>query len=191
MFTRQLSFSPVKQYLVLLVALALLLTQCQKKDAGPTQPEDQLPAATQTGAGTIGYLLNGQPWTPSGHVGTPNFTLDYDPSYLGGALQVKCYRYPSSGILQSLTFGAARVTRVGTYVFTNSGDNGVAYSDGSKTTPCNRFNNLYPNTYQSGSLTLTRFDLSAHIISGTFSFKLYQPGCDTLKITQGRFDYTL
>lgn len=179
---------------LVLPALALtLLTQCQKSAPAPdpAKPEDQLPPAIQTGAGTFGCLIDGQPWTPKGRVGTPNFTLDYDPGYAGGALQVKTYRYPSGSILQGLTFGAANVTRVGTYVFTNVGDNGVSYFDGSKKAPCIRIDNSNPNTYQSGSLTLTRFDLSARVISGTFSFKLYQPGCDTLKITQGRFDYTL
>ena len=34
-------------------------------------------------------------------------------------------------------------------------------------------------------------DLSAGIISGTFAFTLAQPGCDTIKVTQGRFDKKL
>lgn len=45
--------------------------------------------------------------------------------------------------------------------------------------------------YLDGILAITRFDRSQGIVSGTFAFKLYKQGCDTLKITQGRFDYTL
>ena len=67
----------------------------------------------------------------------------------------------------------------------------MIFFDTKLNSPCNVQRSTNPNAYQSGSLTLTRFDLKAGIISGTFHFKLYQPGCDTLNITQGRFDYTL
>ena len=42
-----------------------------------------------------------------------------------------------------------------------------------------------------GQLTVTRLDTKAGIVAGTFHFKLWQPGCDTIKVTQDRFDYTL
>jgi len=44
------------------------------------------------------------------------------------------------------------------------------------------------NVYTKGDLTITRLDLQAGIIAGTFNFVLDQAGCDTLKITQGRFE---
>ncbi len=40
-------------------------------------------------------------------------------------------------------------------------------------------------------LTITRLDLQAGIISGTFSFTLYKPGCDSVCVTDGRFDKRL
>jgi hypothetical protein len=46
-------------------------------------------------------------------------------------------------------------------------------------------------TYHKGTLTITRLDLQAGIISGTFEFTLAKPGCDTVRITQGRFDKRL
>ena len=36
-----------------------------------------------------------------------------------------------------------------------------------------------------------RLDLSAGIIAGTFAFTLYKPGCDSVRVTQGRFDKKL
>jgi hypothetical protein len=42
-----------------------------------------------------------------------------------------------------------------------------------------------------GQLVITRLDMSAGIIAGTFSFTLAQTGCDTIKVTQGRFDKKL
>ena len=40
-------------------------------------------------------------------------------------------------------------------------------------------------------LNITRYDLQAGIVSGTFNFVLAKPGCDTVKVTHGRFDYKL
>ncbi|MDQ2770913.1 MAG: hypothetical protein M3Y54_10490 [Bacteroidota bacterium] len=45
--------------------------------------------------------------------------------------------------------------------------------------------------YRKGMLTITRLDLQAGIISGTFSFTLYKPGCDSVCVTDGRFDKRL
>ena len=48
-----------------------------------------------------------------------------------------------------------------------------------------------PGTYHKGMLTITRLDLQAGIVSGTFTFTLAKPGCDTIRVTQGRFDRKL
>ena len=42
-----------------------------------------------------------------------------------------------------------------------------------------------------GQLTVTRLDLRAGIVAGTFAFTLSQPNCDTVKVTQDRFDKKL
>ena len=44
------------------------------------------------------------------------------------------------------------------------------------------------NIISYGELIITKLDKNAGIISGTFNATLYKPGCDTLKITDGRFD---
>ena len=75
------------------LAALLGLSQCQKKDAGPAKPEDQLPPATQTGAGTFGCLLNGQPWPLQGYSGRPNFITTYDAGYSNGSLAIRTYCY--------------------------------------------------------------------------------------------------
>lgn len=40
-------------------------------------------------------------------------------------------------------------------------------------------------------MSITRFDLSMGIISGTFEFTLSKTGCETISITDGRFDAKL
>lgn len=37
-------------------------------------------------------------------------------------------------------------------------------------------------------VNITKFDTQNRIIAGTFEYTLYKPGCDTVRITQGRFD---
>jgi len=46
-----------------LLITSLCFTQCKKN---ATNPVDELPPATQTGANTFGCLINGQPFTPGG-----------------------------------------------------------------------------------------------------------------------------
>ncbi len=42
-----------------------------------------------------------------------------------------------------------------------------------------------------GTLTITRLDLNAGVIAGRFEFTLAKPGCDTIRVTEGRFDMPL
>lgn len=185
---------------LLLPALALaLLTQCHKRDPDPAKPEDQLPAATQTGADTFGCLLNGQPWTPSGGgaLSIPNLYVTYDPTYKGGNLAITAYRVlGSTSNKQSIGVGGDGINQVGTYPLVTYTINPTSplrvpsFSDRSKTSPCNEYLSAH-GTKATGQLTLTRLDKQQGIVSGTFEFTLSQPGCDTVKVTQGHFDYKL
>lgn len=183
-----------------LLALALLLAQCKKRAPDPAKPEDQLPAATQTGAGTFGCLVNGQPWTPSGGglLGTPNLLVTYDQTYNGGNLAITAYRVltNSDNKKQYISFGGDQIGQVSTYIvqtptsFPSKEPQSVSFYDDTKSSPCNDYNSLRLNVGVTtvGSLTITRLDKQQHIIAGLFSFTLTQPGCNTIEITQGRFD---
>jgi hypothetical protein len=179
-----------------------LLTQCSKckNDPTPAKPEDRLPPATQTGAGTFGCLLNGQPWTPSGNNGTPNFLVTYDPVYHGGNLAITVYRtLNSTGKIQSIGFGGDQISQTGVYPLTTlralppSTPQSVSFYDESKTSPCNDYDYFFhqAGTTTTGQFTITRLDKQKGIVSGTFQFTMAQPNCDTIKVTQGRFDSSL
>jgi hypothetical protein len=45
----------------------------------------------------------------------------------------------------------------------------------------------YDDTYE-GTLTFSKIDRINYIISGTFEFSTVTQGCDTIRITEGRFD---
>ncbi|SDY37750.1 hypothetical protein [Hymenobacter psychrophilus] len=184
------------KYATLLLAALLGLSQCHKKDQGPAPaPESLLPPATQTGANTFGCLLNGQPWTPSGFNGTSNYSVSYDPTYNGGTFDLRTYRYPSGNQnsdkdQQYIILYARGLTQIGTHDLANDNKVNSTATLNDRKSGCD-YHDRYPQFYRRGSLMITRLDLQAGIISGTFDFTLYKPGCDTIKITNGRFDKKL
>lgn len=178
-------------YLPSLLLTALLgLSQCKKSNSGPAKPEDQLPPATQTGANTFGCLVNGQPWTPQGYNGTSNYSVVYDTGIQGGHLDIQTYRYPdASNALQGLAIISGQIVQVGTYSLRSPQRAAALYSD--YKLGCYWSSRDSATTYRRGRLTITRLDLNAGIVAGTFEFTLAQPGCDTIRVTQGRFDKKL
>ena len=175
----------MKTYLLPLLTL-LALAQCKKK-ADP-DPVDQLPPATQTGANTFGCLVNGQAWTPKGSDGTSNYTVYYDPSYRKGTINIAAYRYNSSSSpREDIVLFSDSLRTVGNYPLTVPNHQEALFSG------TNAQCEFYQNgpQYRRGVLTITRLDLQAGIVSGTFAFTLYKPGCDSVRVTQGRFDKRL
>ena len=53
--------------------------------------------------------------------------------------------------------------------------------------------NTTDNCFMRGVVYIQRYDLTNRIFSGTFEFTLFDPAtsCDTIRITQGRFDKNL
>ena len=180
----------MKQYLLPALALALL-TQCRKSTPDPAKPEDQLPPATQTGANTFGCLVNSQAYLPAGRVGLgSNYSVSYDPTFNGGSLAVRTYNITKQRS-RYLVLGGSGISKIGIYSFGSVQDIGAFYTDDGRSAPCDDYDSNSTNAFSKGTLTITRLDLQAGIVAGTFSFLLAKPGCDTLRITQGRFDYKL
>ncbi|WP_345227125.1 hypothetical protein [Hymenobacter koreensis] len=171
-------------------AALLLLTQCSKcKDNDPS-PEKQLPPATQTGANTFGCLVNGQAWTPRGNNGTSNYSVVYEQTP-NALFDLRTYRYFDTGqpdAFQYLILFARNLRGAGVYDLADASNTRVSLND--RLSGC-YYNSQDAGTYHKGTLTITRLDLQAGIIAGTFDFTLYLPGCDTLKVTNGRFDKKL
>lgn len=170
----------------LLMAALLGLSQCKHADPDPVS---QLPPATQTGANTLGCLLNGQPWTPQGNDGTANYSISYDQNPYG-VLDLQTYRYQQKPTdnYQYLILFARDLHGPKSYDLRDIINTRVSWKD--RMTKCD-FNSDDKGTYCKGTLTITRLDLNAGIISGTFDFILAKPGCDTVRVTQGRFDKRL
>ena len=161
----------------LLLALSILVlfnTNC--KDKITLNPvKEELPAITQTGANTFGFLLNGEVWLPKAALLQQKLDLSYDPTYKGGTLNIIAKRYFSDGNFQSISMGGLMVSKAGIY------DLFVSFNDGK----CNYEVDI---TKPVGVLIITKIDLVQKFISGTFEFKLEKQGCTTINATQGRFD---
>ena len=170
----------------LLLAALLGLSQCKKNDPDPVS---QFPSATQTGANTFGCLVNDRPWTPRGYNGFSNYQVDFDPTY-NNTLVVHTYRYDNSGItFQSIILGGKNISQIGLYTF-DLINYSAEFSDTGRPVGCQEYSSFQKATSE-GFLKITRLDRAAGIVSGTFEFTLAKAGCDTIKVTQGRFDYKL
>lgn len=155
--------------------LTTFTLSCCNDDDNPQNPLDQLPPATQTGANTFGCLINGEPFVVSN---TSNQTAIYQ----GGVLQI------GGGIDNSImdkhiSINISAPINLNTpydltllpnnlAIFVNNGEG--CYYDYDHTT--------------SGTLTITKFDQTNFIISGTFNFSTQTNECENINITNGRFD---
>lgn len=166
-----------------LLLTILSFSSCKKKDANP---KEVLPAATMEGKNTFGAMVNGKVWLPKGrpNLFRSNFDVIYDPGYKGGTLNVSAYRETSdnSSEYEQLVMGMTQVDQEGVYTFDNTELSGVRYYNG----VC-EYDDA-PDFYQRGRLEVTKLDLVNGIVAGKFELTLAITGCDTIRVTEGRFD---
>jgi len=176
------------RYLVFAVT-GVLFSYCRNKQ-DPT-PVALLPPITQTGANTFGCVVNGQVFRPQGNDGTANYSVVYDPTFEGGNLDIRAYQLTKNSQPQYLIVGGSQIDKPGVYRLTADTKKLAYYADANQPPTCARYSSDMPATYCRGTLTVTRLDLAAGIVAGTFAFTLAQPGCDTIRVTEGRFDKKL
>ncbi|TAE43335.1 MAG: hypothetical protein EAY66_00010 [Sphingobacteriales bacterium] len=171
---------PLKNILILLCSLLMLAASCKKEKS--KNPIDDLPPATQTGANTFGCLINGEIWKPKGGLLDRTLDLSYDPGYMGGTFNVIANRFLSQGVSERITIASYNLQSTGSFVISKN-KVGINF----RKSDCAYLSDEVDNI-QSGILIITRLDLQAKIISGTFNFKLEKTGCPTIIATEGRFD---
>jgi hypothetical protein len=168
----------------LLLATLLGLSQCKNTTPAPApiRQVDLLPPPTQTGRRTFGCLLNGKAWNLIGNPSRPAFTADYTYrrlrlSALGGIDSTN-----AAGLLVGGSIGIEidDLIMPKEYILATRDSSALGYND----TKCT----YYTNATHSATVTITRFDGPARIVSGTFSCTLETPNCGKVVITEGRFD---
>ncbi len=174
----------------LLIFCMLVFAYCKKQKINlPQPPVEQLPAATQEGKNTCGFLVNGKLWLPKGKLGNgqPNLSWWYDPAYRNGTFNISGVRYDKSEGDKFTGFSMAidNFFSVGTYSLNVIDGRGSQYSDFNRNCIYYHQDTLFGHK---SLLTITKFDTQNRIIAGIFEFSLAKPGCDTIRITEGRFD---
>ena len=166
--------------------LMLLCAAGCKKDKAS---EDQLPAATQSGANTFGCLVNGKVFVPKGYDdnGRPNPHVQYDYDLNGQAyLAIDARQFNNNISSGTIIISFVNFNSVGSYTINNQN---FRYSVGWDPYLLNcSVSVIDPAVTALGGGDITKFDISNRIISGTFAFKAIKSGCDTVRVTNGRFD---
>ena len=167
---------------------ALLIISCNKDDK-LFSGNDQLPQETQTGANTVGCLVNGQVFLP--HDQGLNYGINCFYQFIDNEFyfNITCTDFRGT-IPKGVTVQTRKINLQINQIYIlnkniiNNGDFdgcGGNYDIGSN----NRF---FTNTIKTGELKITRLDLSNSIISGTFWFDAINSTGETVEVRQGRFD---
>ncbi len=161
------------------IALIISLAACESCNLFGTDPKselEKLPPATQQGKNTFGCLVNGRAWVT-------RTSTDVSSFYQSGVLQVSADI--SEGNRQHIDLIVLNGVIEGTtYDLTDNSKCGAKFSWIKTSMIC-----FYEaeNTLI-GSLTITKVDQAKLIVSGQFEFTTIVSGCDTIKVTNGRFD---
>ena len=161
--------------------IILLLVGCAACKTDALSPKEELPAATQKGLNTFGCLVNGEVWVPRGSINPSisKFTFYYDDELLNIAAT---RTIGSKDIRQTMFLRVKDMADKGNYMLSNFEPGGGGYSD------INLSCYYETNSTQTGTLTITKLDTTNHIIAGTFAFTVWTEECDTIRVTDGRFD---
>lgn len=176
----------MKNILILFTAF-IIFTGCKKSI-------DELPEATQSGANTFGLKMNGNFWIPQTFAGINAPILK---AQLMGAtandIMVTAQNFASEPLESQFTFYIKNITGPGVYELNQNTDiyPGVsasyAYYVRRKINPLNEW---ITNAQNTGTVTITKWDLTNNIVAGTFEFKAgsMDNSEEPITVTDGRFD---
>ncbi|CAN1546141.1 hypothetical protein MCETHM1_01964 [Flavobacteriaceae bacterium] len=175
----------MKKLFFLLTAITLL-TSCDK-DGQIFASKDQLPPETQTGANTVGCLVNGKVFLP--HQEGIDSPVNCFYQFVKGEyyFTMAFADYRGASIESVNIYTAKTVLTVGQTYSLNQGygpdtGGGVEYY-----TDLN--NKFSTNLINVGELKITRIDVSKSIVSGTFWFDAINSKGEKVEIREGRFDW--
>ncbi len=168
--------------LILVTAFAISGSSCKKNaDPLPDNPYG-LPNATQTGANIFACRINGQNQIAKNSIYTINawMSANNDTLNVGGQFGKSYYQF--------LNFGSILKDRRANldYSLEKSSETTFFYNADST---CLNFPSPVINIYKAiGSFRYSKIDATNKIVSGTFNCVFVVPGCDSIKVTDGRFD---
>lgn len=173
--------------ILLLLTMMLTLSSCNKDDDNNS---DRLPPATQTGANTVGCLVNGEVFLPKAEGINPAVVVNYE--FINGGFFFRLVFKDLRGTTnKTVTVGTGYLDLQAnqTYVLNKNFDDDGDYTGGGGTYSTSTLNTYQTNMNNVGELTITRIDTSNSIISGTFWFDAINQEGEVVEIREGRFDY--
>jgi len=178
----------MKNLLFLLIILFTL--SCCDKDNNPFSVNDQLPAETQTGANTVGCLVNGQVFLPKQEGINPDVNCFYqlvDGEYFF-TMNFADLRGTGRKDVSVQTF-RINLQANQTYVLNKNYILDGDYTGGGGSYSTSLSNEFNTNTIKTGELKITKLDSANAIISGTFWFDAINSAGEVVEIRNGRFDW--
>jgi hypothetical protein len=122
-----------------------------------------------------------------GDNGYPNLNCFYDETYNGGTFGINGYRYePGASNSTGFAIGGNNITSIGMYKLNMTSIAVAKYFGASGQCIIYNWFDTIPN--HNAYLNISKLDKQKRIVSGTFEFALMLSGCETIRITQGRFD---
>jgi hypothetical protein len=172
--------------LLLFLTITLTLSCCNNDD----DSNGSLPLATQTGANTVGCLVNGKVFLPHAEGINPPVNCFYQ--FIDGEFFFTMNFADLRGVTnERVVLQTSRINlEVGqTYALNKNPIDDGDYTGGGGVYSLSVSNRFYTNTLKTGELTISRVDLSNSIISGTFWFDAVNSEGEIVEIREGRFDW--
>jgi hypothetical protein len=169
---------------------AILLSCCSKdnKVLG-NSGSSQLPPETQTGANTVGCLVNGKVYLPSQRGINTDVNCFYqfvDNEYF---FTMAFADNANFGPDVSVQTGKTTLIQGNTYVLNKNYPTDGDYTGGGGSFRLSSTNKFYTTSIKTGELKITKLDPANSIISGTFWFDAVNSAGEKVEIRQGRFDW--
>jgi Family of unknown function (DUF6252) len=185
---KRFSTNPVKmKRTIRVLTLAFFLFSCKKEIT-------ELPNVTQTGANTFGAKVNGEFWAPQGFGPLPANDI-LEAAALGDDIRINARNFASSPNETEFAFYIRNVLAPGTFSLNTDASHpttssSYGYYVKRRLTPISEW---ITSSSKTGTITITKIDRTAKIVSGTFEFTANPlvAGDAPLVVTEGRFDIKL
>jgi len=180
-----------KILIYLFMGICFSLISCHKRNPSiPTKTVDQygLPINAE-----FACLINGKPWIYQWHLGIFSGCTVNNKSF--GIAVSKAQNSGNWELMRVFINTNIRNNKTDTiYNFSDTGLCEAVYNGiGTTIDSCYSGQSGYGGGFYAiavnGNLTITKLDTTSHFISGTFWYNLLSPFCDTIRITEGRFNY--
>ncbi len=158
----------------------LLLLGCSACKTDSLSPKEGLPDDTQQGLNTFGCLVNGEVWLPKAPFLKNKLVYEYSNGLFSiSADKIDKNFHQAIGIRIEENLNSPIAYNLESYP-----EHKATFFDLERDPPC-----FYDRkAVKKGELKITKLDTANHIIAGTFAFTVWTEGCDTIKVTDGRFD---